>query len=89
MYTDLDLKSSISNTFNNLIIAHDNTEAFRGANIIVLKDNDRQILGNINYQLPTILLYNSNNKYYALYDKDNGIFHTKTKFIKDIIDNKL
>ena len=75
----------------NLIIKHDYSEsenkseiAFNGVNIIIFGDNV-EILGELDKSLPTILLYKENSKYYVIYEKNNGIFNTNSKFIKGLV----
>lgn len=90
---DSELDNPIIDTLNkNLVINHDCSDvstpelAFNGVNIVVMKNNNQyEILGIINKSLPTILLYFDGQKYNVLYDKNNGLFNTRTKFIKEII----
>ena len=78
----------------NLIIKHDYSEdtssevAYNGVNIIIINDNKFEALNKIDKSLPTILLYHDGNKYYVIYEKDNGLFNTNSKFIKGIISSE-
>lgn len=91
---DEDINMGIIDTLQNkLIIKHDYESgggdiAFEGMNIVVINGNGNvDVMNKINNKLPTILLTHNNNNYGILYDKTNALFNTKTKFIKDIINN--
>ena len=75
----------------NLIIKHDYSEAasseiaYNGVNIIIMNNDKFEILNDIDKTLPTILLYFDGGKYYVIYEKNNGLFNTNSKFIKGLI----
>lgn len=91
---DKDINNNIVDTLqNNLIVKHDydggkETTAFGGMNIAVINNGGKvDVMGKVNVKLPTILMTYDGSKYSVLYDKNNALFNTKTKFIKDVINN--